>query len=237
MEWRLARLSASSGSTEEVVHLTYGDRTLSDGRGHTLHRAGMWLLAAAAGRRGISLDTFTCAELGKLLDLLDKERAAFGGAYPDQGLLMVNEEARPLHPDSITAWFNRLVDRAGVPHIRLHDVRQPYATPAMDLGIDPRCSATGVAREHLRHAGRPSQRSRSEDLPRGVCHGSGHSVRLCEEDDSAYGALEPASGSAHRPARTRSWTGISHGALCPSPCCRAPGSLTVPLARLKGVGK
>ena len=32
-------MSASSGSTEEVVHLTYGDRTLTDGRGHTLHRA------------------------------------------------------------------------------------------------------------------------------------------------------------------------------------------------------
>lgn len=52
-------------------------------------------------------------------------------------------ESRPLHPDTITARFNRLVDRAGVPHIRLHDVRHTYATLARDLGIDPRCSATG----------------------------------------------------------------------------------------------
>ena len=51
---------------------------------------------------------------------------------------MVNEEGRPLHPDTITARFNRLVDRAGVPHIRLHDVRHTYATLAMDLGIDPK---------------------------------------------------------------------------------------------------
>ena len=53
-------------------------------------------------------------------------------------MLMVNEEGRPLHPDSITARFNRPVDRAGVPHIRLHDVRHTYATLAMDLGIDPK---------------------------------------------------------------------------------------------------
>lgn len=56
----------------------------------------------------------------------------------DHGLLLVNEEGRPLHPDILTARFNRLVDRAGVPHIRLHDVRHTYATLAMDLGIDPK---------------------------------------------------------------------------------------------------
>jgi hypothetical protein len=37
------RLSASSGSTEEVVHLTYGDRTLTDGRGDPLHRAAAYI--------------------------------------------------------------------------------------------------------------------------------------------------------------------------------------------------
>ena len=51
---------------------------------------------------------------------------------------MVNELGRALHPDTITTRFNRLVDRAGVPHIRLHDVRHTYATLAMDEGVDPK---------------------------------------------------------------------------------------------------
>jgi len=51
---------------------------------------------------------------------------------------MVNELGRPLHPDTITTRFNRLVDRAGVPRIRLHDVRHTYATLAMDQGVDPK---------------------------------------------------------------------------------------------------
>jgi len=141
--WLLAattgmRRSELAGVRRDMLDLKAGVLRVEDTRvvvaGRSHHSDGK----TAAGRRGISLDTFTCAELANLLDLLDKERAAFGSAYPDHGLLMVNEEGRPLHPDSITARFNRLVDRAGVPHIRLHDVRHTYATLAMDLGIDPK---------------------------------------------------------------------------------------------------
>src|ERR1019366_1118158 len=93
---------------------------------------------SAAGRRGISLDSFTTAKLRKLVDVLASERRALGREYPSHGLLMVNEVGRPLHPDTITTRFNRLVDRSGVPRIRLHDVRHTYATLAMDQGVDPK---------------------------------------------------------------------------------------------------
>jgi len=43
---------------------------------------------------------------------------------------------RPVHPDTITRRFNRLADRAGVPHIRLHDVRHTYATLSLDAGVE-----------------------------------------------------------------------------------------------------
>jgi integrase len=43
-----------------------------------------------------------------------------------------------IHPDTLTRRFNRLVDRAGVPRIRLHDVRHTYATMAMDAGVNPK---------------------------------------------------------------------------------------------------
>jgi len=141
--WLLAattgmRRSELAGVRREMLDLETGLLRVEDTRvvvgGRSHHSDGK----SAAGRRGISLDTFTRAELVKLVELLDEERAAFGRDYPVHGLLMVNEEGRPLHPDTITTRFNRLVDRAGVPHIRLHDVRHTYATLAMDLGIDPK---------------------------------------------------------------------------------------------------
>lgn len=51
---------------------------------------------------------------------------------------LVGPEGRPLHPDTITARFNRLVDRAGVPRIRLHDVRHTCSTLALDNGQNVR---------------------------------------------------------------------------------------------------
>lgn len=104
------------GNTRVVVD---GQTQASDGK-------------SQAGDRGIALDPFTVAHLRRYLYRIDREREAFEGDYPDHPYVMVGPEGRPLHPDTITARFNRLVDRAGVPRIRLHDVRHTYATLAMD---------------------------------------------------------------------------------------------------------
>ncbi len=98
-------------------------------------------------RRTISLDQFTVAALRKHIDMLDRERSAFGSSYPDHGKLMVFEDGRRLHPDTITSRFNRLVDLAGVRRIRLHDVRHTYATLARDLGVNGK-----IVTDRLGHA-------------------------------------------------------------------------------------
>lgn len=40
--------------------------------------------------------------------------------------------------------FNRLVDRAGVERIRLHDVRHTYDTTSLDAGADPKIAADRI---------------------------------------------------------------------------------------------
>jgi hypothetical protein len=77
-----------------------------------------------SGRRVISLDPLTVAYLSRHLAMLDVEREAFGDGYHDSGLLLCHPDGRPVHPDTITDRFNKLVDRAGVKQIRLHDVPQ-----------------------------------------------------------------------------------------------------------------
>jgi site-specific recombinase XerD len=95
------------------------------------------------------LDSFTCTELRKLVDVLASERRALGKDYPSHGLLMVNEHGRPLHPDTITTRFNRLVDVAGVARIRLHDVRHTYATLALDEGVEPKTLSDRIGHANM----------------------------------------------------------------------------------------
>ena len=99
-----------------------------------------------SSRRTISLDPYTVA-LRQYVEMIDSERVAFGANYPDHGKLMVFEDGRRLHPDTVTRRFNRLVDQAGVRRIRLHDVRHVYATLARDMGVNSK-----IVTDRLGHA-------------------------------------------------------------------------------------
>jgi integrase len=56
-------------------------------------------------------------------------------------------DGRPFHPDNIANWFEQHLRAAGLPRIRLHDVRHSYATAALMAGISAR-----VISERLGHA-------------------------------------------------------------------------------------
>jgi integrase len=97
--------------------------------------------------RTVSLDPITVAYLRRHLAMLDHERRDFGTAYQDHGKLFCHPDGHLIHPDTITRRFNRLVDAAGVPRIRLHDVRHTYATLALDNGVDVK-----IVSDRLGHA-------------------------------------------------------------------------------------
>ncbi len=124
-----------------------------------------------AGNRDIALDPFTVRHLRRYVARIDAERDAFGHDYPDHDYLMVGPEGRPLHPDTITARFNRLVDRAGVRRIRLHDVRHTYATMALDDAQNAKLLSerighadTSVTFQIYTHRSRGQDRGIADDL-------------------------------------------------------------------------
>lgn len=102
-----------------------------------------------SGRRTISLDPLTVSYLRRHLAMLDAEREAFGESYQNSGKLACHPDGRPVHPDTLTTRFNRLVDRAGVRRIRLHDVRHTYATMALDAGIDPKIVSDRIGHSNM----------------------------------------------------------------------------------------
>jgi integrase len=99
--------------------------------------------------RTISLDEFTVDLLRMYLKTLAEEEKLFGDDYPTHGKLMRFPDGRRLHPDTITRQFNRLVDRAGVRRIRLHDIRHTYATLSLDSGINPKIVSDRIGHSDL----------------------------------------------------------------------------------------
>lgn len=128
------RRSELAGVERKMVDLANGTLTIEDTRVVVRGRAEASDGKSESSQREISIDSFTVRHLRSYIDRMNEEREAFGDSYPNHDYLMVGPEGRPLHPDTITARFNRLVDRAGAPRIRLHDVRHTYATMAQDAG-------------------------------------------------------------------------------------------------------
>jgi integrase len=93
-------------------------------------------------RRLLALDTATTGALTAHLATVEQERRAWGLDYQDHGLMFCWPDGRPLYPDTITEQFGKLVDRARLPHIRLHDVRHTYATMALRAGVNPKIVST-----------------------------------------------------------------------------------------------
>ena len=104
--------------------------------------------APKSGRaRVISLDPRTVAVLRAHRSVQAQEKLRWGPAYRDEGRLFSWEDGTVLRPDWVTNRFARLCIAAGLPKIRLHDVRHSAVT-AMLLAGEP----VKVVSERVGHA-------------------------------------------------------------------------------------
>jgi integrase len=93
----------------------------------------------AAGNRTIALDKRTAAVLRRHAHRQQAEQAtaqAGGRPWHDSGSVFTRPDGTPLHPDYVSQRFRILMTRAGLPPIRLHDLRHGAATLAHTAGAD-----------------------------------------------------------------------------------------------------
>lgn len=98
-------------------------------------------------RRRIGLDPATVATLKAHKARQAAERLEWGPAWSDSGLVFTREDGQPLHPQSLSQFFEKRTKAAGLPVIRLHDVRHSYASAALAAGVAPK-----VVSERLGHS-------------------------------------------------------------------------------------
>jgi integrase len=141
------RRSELAGAVRRLVDLDERTLTKADTRVVVGGKAEDSDGKTASSNHTIALDIATVDYLRKHHAMLDEQSRNFGQGYDDRGWLFCHLDGTPLHPETITRRFNKLVDRAGVPRIRLHDVRHTCATIALDSGVDLK-----IVSERLGHA-------------------------------------------------------------------------------------
>ena len=106
--------------------------------------------------RVIDLDVETVATLRRHRAAQNAERLRLGDRWKDEGLVFCRDGQQlrsgrvaggPLNGDKVSKSFKRACARAGVPDIRLHDVRHTWATLALRAGVPVK-----VVQERLGHA-------------------------------------------------------------------------------------
>jgi integrase len=100
-----------------------------------------------AGNRDLILDDTTTEVLHAYHIRKTRQRLAAGPAWPDTGLFFVRPDGRAWHPNTVSQRFRRLIKQAGLPPIRLHDLRHGAATLALAAGVDVK-----VVQEQLGHS-------------------------------------------------------------------------------------
>jgi len=129
----------------EALGLRWCDVDLVDGRVQvcqTLQRAGGRLVLVPPkterSRRSIPLPEVATAALSAHRAAMTSEADAQGRTLESDGLVFTTSIGTPLEPRNVNRSFTALLAKAGLRHVRLHDLRHTCATLLLAQGVAPR---------------------------------------------------------------------------------------------------
>jgi integrase len=137
--WRLAAMTGMRRG--EILGLRWSDVDLDNGR-LSVRQAVISVAYAVLEStpkshqaRMIDLDPETVDLLRRHHQRQRREREQWNGAFRDNNLVVAKENGEPIHPQSFSQAFDRLLKSAGLRRIRLHDLRHTHATIAVRAGV------------------------------------------------------------------------------------------------------
>ncbi|MCL0048213.1 site-specific integrase [Dehalococcoidia bacterium] len=99
------------------------------------------------GRRLVALSPSTALVLGEHKEMQAGTRTMMGVSLKDDDLVFSDLNGKPLLPNTVTHAWIKLVKRAGLEGIRLHDARHSHASLMLKAGTHPK-----IVQERLGHA-------------------------------------------------------------------------------------
>ncbi len=128
----------------ELLGLKWDDVNLEAGtlqirRTLSLTRDGHAFEAPKSGKgRSVELTQDAADALQAHLERQMQEIGALGDYYQDQGLVFSGERGQPMRPYTLTGKLGRILDSAGLLHVRFHDLRHTCATLLLVKGVHPK---------------------------------------------------------------------------------------------------
>jgi len=152
----LARIAVMTGMRRgELLGLRWADVDLAVGVARVQQTAQRitgrgWVFRppkTSMSRRAIALSPSTVELLRRHRREQIEARLLAGSAYQDRDLVFASAIGTPLEPGTIARTWARVLDVAGVGHVRWHDLRHAHATLMLAAGIHPK-----IVSERLGHA-------------------------------------------------------------------------------------
>ncbi|HOR57902.1 MAG TPA: site-specific integrase, partial [bacterium] len=100
-----------------------------------------------SGRRTITMTDDAIRELKKHKARQAEEKLFFGKAYQNNNLLFCKEDGTFIDPRYFTKRFQQHLEAAGLPKVRLHDLRHTHASLLLARGVHAK-----VVQERLGHS-------------------------------------------------------------------------------------
>ncbi len=98
-------------------------------------------LKTPSARRTLKLPAICVAALKAHKKTQIEERLLAGSRWQDAGLIFMSTIGTPIDGAHLSIFLNRLLDAAGLPRARFHDLRHSAATLMLAEGISPRVIA------------------------------------------------------------------------------------------------
>jgi len=90
----------------------------------------------ASSKRSMPISNTTAELLRNYRIWQDDNKLAFGDGWNISDRLFTTADGLPIHPDTVTGWFHKFVQRIGLPEVTVHGLRHTFITLLISKGVD-----------------------------------------------------------------------------------------------------
>ncbi len=90
----------------------------------------------ASSKRSMPISNTTAELLKNYRIWQDDNKITFGNGWNISDRLFTTADGFPIHPDTVTGWFRKFVQRIGLPEVTVHGLRHTFITLLISKGVD-----------------------------------------------------------------------------------------------------